>query len=301
MKPPPDGWDPDERDALDELPADLAALRARHDGDPPIDLLRAARHDALPEDLQGRAERRLSADPWARAIVDGLDAADAELDAAARDRMLSRIRRQTMPERRMPLRQFGALALGAAALLAIAVWLMPSISPSVPSAEPTVAGTPPANPPVATRVELPLEQPPIALSLSALTWRGGSADNPLLRDLKQPLDAFRERDYARADRAFAALETQYPQAVEVFFYGGVARLFVNDPARAVPALARAAELADTTFAPRVAWYRAVAEHRAGQIDAARARLDTVCRGGGEYSARACQATKEIGAAKNDGR
>ena len=148
--------------------------------------------------------------------------------------------------------------------------------------------------------QVPLDKPDVTLSLAALTWRGGGrsgsgSDNQLLADLKGPLDSFRNNDYARADRAFAALESRYPNAVEVFFYGGVSRLFVNDPQRAIAALTRAAALADTTFAPRTAWYLAIAEERAGHLSRARARLDELCRGTSDRAAPACAAVTRIDA------
>ena len=83
--------------------------------------------------------------------------------------------------------------------------------------------------------------------------------------------------------------------MEVFFYGGVSRLFVNDPQRAIAALTRAADLADTTFAPRTAWYLAIAEERAGHLSRARARLDELCRGTSDRAAQACAAVKRIDA------
>ena len=48
MKPPADGWDRDERDAIDELQDELESLQARHRDDPPIDLAarRASRRAA---------------------------------------------------------------------------------------------------------------------------------------------------------------------------------------------------------------------------------------------------------------
>ena len=48
MKPPRDGWDADEREALQDVEEELDALRTRHDHDPPLDLLRAGHQDALP-------------------------------------------------------------------------------------------------------------------------------------------------------------------------------------------------------------------------------------------------------------
>ena len=144
-----------------------------------------------------------------------------------------------------------------------------------------------------------------------MTWRGGgsgsgrgsggrssgsSGGNQLLADLKQPLDDFRNDDYASADRAFAAMESRYPNTVEVFFYGGVSRLFVNDPQRAIASLTKAAALADTTFAPRTAWYLAIAEERAGHLPRARALLDDLCRGTSDRAAPACAAVTRIDAA-----
>lgn len=298
MRPPPDGWDPDEREALDALQPDLDALQARHPTVPPMDLLRAARHDALPAELQARAERRLSEDAWARALVEGVDAVDPALSAAEEDRLLARVRPRAVDRRHARLPYYGAFALAAAAVVAMAIWIVPSAPPPTPPAELPRASTPPAAPPAAVRVELPLEHPPIVLSLAALTWRGGGADNPLLRDLKSPLDAFQQRDYVRADREFAAMEASYPRAVEVFFYGAVARLFLGEAGRALPAFERAAALSDSTLAPRISWYRAIAEYRAGNADAARARLETLCRAGGEYGSQACKGVEQIDATKD---
>jgi hypothetical protein len=108
------------------------------------------------------------------------------------------------------------------------------------------------------------------------------------------VDAYRKNDYAAADREFGALELRYPEAVEVFFFGGVSRLFVNDPERAIVAFQKAEEIGDAIFAPHVAWYRAVAEERAGHRSEARAQLDKVCRGASDRATRACEALKEMG-------
>jgi len=195
-------------------------------------------------------------------------------------------------------------ALAAAALVAIAAsaWIAfrgptpASVERQTPREHPPAekGGAAVATPPVWL---VPLDKPDVTLSLAALTWRGGGdgSGNQLLADLKEPLDGFRNNDYARADRAFAALESRYPNAVEVFFYGGVSRLLVNDPRRAVVALTRAADLADATFAPRVAWYLAIAEERAGHLPRARARLDELCRGTSDRAAQACAAVTRIDA------
>lgn len=317
MKPPQDGWDEQERDALDDLGATLDALRARHAGDPPVDLLRAARHDALPGVLQLAAADRLAADPWSRALTDSLSEALPAVDRVREDRVLAQIRaavaapaasRSWWASWRDSSWRVWATAT-AAALLVAAVWLArphvrtpdeppaPSpASPTAPAASPAPATAPGRAASAAPTIDLPLDAPVVTLSLAAVTWRAEGRQNPLLADLKAPLDAFRAADYARADPAFSRLEATYPRAVEVFFYGGVARLFIGDPARASVSLARAADLADESFAADVAWYRAIAEHRAGRTPAARPLLEDVCRSDNTHARQACVAVRQIDAA-----
>jgi hypothetical protein len=297
VKEPTDGWDQDERDALNDLRDELDAVRAHHPHTPPIDLLRAARLDALPPEVQSAAAHRLSSDAWSRALVDGLDDVDAVITSAEdRERLLARIRKDTgRPADRAASRRWFQPAVAAAALVALAAgtWAIwpgsqqpPAPLPSKP--EQTVAVTTQA--PV---FELPLDKPEITLSLASLTWRGEGKENRLLTDLKPALDAFRQGDYSKADAEFAALEARYPKAVEVFFYGGVARLFSNDAQRAAAALTRAAAVADDTFAPQVDWYRAVADQRAGNLPATRTRLESLCRGATARAAQACDALKKL--------
>ena len=247
MKVPADGWDPDEREALDEL------------------------QDVL--------------NPASEPLLTGAD----------EDRLLARIQREAgrgAPVARwMWLRPL--IATAALVVLGVGAWLAlrtasPTPFPSTAPPEQTIASTPKPAP-----FQLPLDKPDVVLSLSALTWRGSAGANQLLSDLKAPLDAYREGDYTRADRDFTALESRYPQAIEVFFYGGVSRLFANDAQRALAALTRASELADATFAPRVAWYRAIAEQRAGNLAQARAQLDELCRGTSDRAAPACAALKQL--------
>jgi len=296
MKPPADGWDRDEREMIEGLQDELTSLQARHRAEPPIDLLRAARHDALPPDLQAAATQRLSNDTWSRALVDGLDAAEPVLEADREDQLLARIRREADAPGRPAWWSWRYLAIGGAAaagVIAAAVLLRPGaeVPPDVgrPQPQATIADARPAP-----RFELPLDKPDVTLSLKALTWRGAGEGNALLADLKPPLDAFRRGDYAQVDRDLAALESRYPEAVEMLFYGGVARLFLNEEKRAIASFERASALADESFAPRIAWYRAVAEQRAGNDAEARRQLETVCRGGGERSREACAALAQLG-------
>jgi hypothetical protein len=246
MNTPADGWDRDEREALEEL------------------------RDALAH------------------------AGEASLSQADQDRLLARIYRGAQsrsPGQWSWLRP--ALATAALVVVVAGAWLAlrreaPAPSPGPP--EQAIVATPKPAP-----FQIPLDKPEVMLSLSALTWRGSTGTNPLLADLKDPLDAFRADDYARADHGFTALAPRYPDAVEVFFYAGVARLFEKDADGALTALTRAGELADATFAPRVAWYRAIAEQRTGRAAEARTRLDVLCRGGSDRAAAACAALKHIDA------
>ena len=66
MKAPKDGWDADEhRKRCRNLQTEIEELRKRHANDPPLELLRAARHDALPPDLQEEVGRFVSTDAGA--------------------------------------------------------------------------------------------------------------------------------------------------------------------------------------------------------------------------------------------
>jgi hypothetical protein len=133
--------------------------------------------------------------------------------------------------------------------------------------------------------------------MSALTWRGSKPasdnGNQLLTDLKPGLDAYRRGDYATADRELTALATRYPGTIEILFYQGVSRLFLNDLAGAITAFDAADAVGDPTFAADVTWYRAVAEQRAGNAANARTRLEAICSARGTDAARACTALEQI--------
>ncbi len=191
MKAPADGWDGEERDAIDELRDELETLQARHRDDPEIALLRAARHAVLPPDVQQAADDRLVNDAWSRALVDGLDAVEPSLDKHAEDQLLARIRRDGQPAQKDQQKdhQSGrrrwtwlrpALASAALVAVAAAAWIAfrgPTLAPvdrpiprEHPPAETSSAAvtTPPAW-------QVPLDKPDVTLSLAALTWRGSGS------------------------------------------------------------------------------------------------------------------------------
>ena len=87
----PDDWTEDEERLVAPLQQDLDAVRARHHGDPPLTLLRAADADALPEPLQADVAGELARHPWHRALLEGAAEAETGLDRAGEDRLLARI------------------------------------------------------------------------------------------------------------------------------------------------------------------------------------------------------------------
>src|SRR5437870_12413668 len=86
--------DADEREALRDVEEELEALRKRHENDPPLELLRAARRDALPPELQADAADYLSKDAWSRALVEGIEDAGILLTPANQDRLLAAIQKK---------------------------------------------------------------------------------------------------------------------------------------------------------------------------------------------------------------
>ena len=291
MKTPADGWDADERDALDGLEPVLDDLRARHAGDPPIELLRAARAGVLPEDVQRRVSQQLDESAWNRALVDGVNDDPPGLTADELSRLLRRIQqeaaRDARPEPRRSLWLWQpAFAAAAVVVIVASVWILRGrdatpVSRDEPEAQVAVNTPPDVAPPV-----LPLDKPAIKISAAALTFRGAN-DNQLLADLKPAFDAIRGDEYRAAVGEFTRLATQYPASVEVAFYEGIARLFLDDPNGALASLARAEQIGDSSFAPDITWYQAVALERAGRRDEARDRLRALCDQKAARSAEAC--------------
>src|SRR5262245_59823783 len=228
MKPPRDGWDPEEVEALDGIQDDVEALRRRHETDPPAALLRAAHHDALPAELQEDARGYLSTHAWSRALVEGFDAADASLSPRDQDRLLARLQKAANRSDALAVVWWrrAALAVSALAVLALAalatlMWRGAHVTAPAPSVassarpEPVEgrasapgstssprAGAAAAQPPSAPARQptLPLEKSPLMLSAVALTWRGPGVGSQLLPDMKPAVEAYRKGNYALADR-----------------------------------------------------------------------------------------------------
>jgi hypothetical protein len=293
----PADFDDDERAALAGLDAQLDAIRGRHQGDPPLDLLRAAHHDVLPGELQDQVSGHLRDNAWSRALVEGLDAGDGpELGARDADRLLRRIERAAQPAAGPAAWFRYVLVASGLVTAALALMLRPGLAPPAPSAvtaPPPAAAAPdvtaahaPATSPgeLPGAIVVPFEPAAVALSMASLTWRGGAAGPSRLAAFKPAFDAYRAGDYARAAAAFAALAAAHPGAVEPPFYQGVSLLLTGDFAAAVTALSAPALASDETFAAPAAWYRAVAELRLGRVREARPRLRALCASGSQPQA-----------------
>ena len=287
-------WDRDEREALAGLEDEIETMRQRHAGDPPFELLRAAHADALPPDLQTTVSEHLSASALSRTLAEGLGEDGPTLTAEEQERLLARIMKEAgKASETSRLWNWFRPALVGSGLVAVAslVWLVSSTTERsermAPPETTVVVALPPAVPPFL----LPLEKPDVRLGMGALTWRGTTgSSNQLLTDLKPGLDAYRRGDYANADRELTALAARYPGTIEILFYQGVSKLFLNDLAGAIASLTAAEAVGDRTFAADVSWYRAVAEQRSGNVPDARIRLDALCRAG---AARACSALEQL--------
>lgn len=227
---------------------------------------------------------------------------DEPVDLEEQDRLLARIRKDAGREHAGSVRSWkwlphsAAAAAGLAAVIITVVWIQwprTVLAPAPLTAQPAPGSTSVAAP-AGPAYEIPLDKPPITLSTRALTWRGtGGGDDEYLDALKPGLDSFRAGEFERAANRLEPLEVRYPRAIEVFYYGGVAKLFAGNVRGALESLEKAERLADDVFAPEVAWYLAAAEQRAGQIDKARAHLAPLCKAGGSFGARACEAIKQL--------
>ena len=296
----PDDWTEDEERIVAPVEPDLDAVRARHRHDPPLPVLRAADAASLPDPLQDEIAGRIERSRWHRALVDGIADTEPGLDREKEDHLLARIHAQTAQGAsarvlRFPRAWRPILALAAAAVLVTAVVLRLR-APERPAGTlpPAMTGAAPARPGAPALVyALTLDKPEVKLTASALVRRSTGREAKFVDDVAPALNAYRAGDYRTAAEAFVRVQPQYPAAVEIPFYLGVTRLFLDDAPGAVSSLEAARRVADQTFADDVRWYLAIARERAGDRSAARAELEALCSGQSAYSARACAAAPKF--------
>jgi hypothetical protein len=290
-----DDWDDDERRLLDELQPELDRVRARHRNDPPFELLRAAREEALPDPLQAAVGAHLERSEWSRALVEGAGGDEMSLDPDSERRLLARVTRSARSTRthaRWSMRLW-IPAFSAAAVLIVTVAVLRRTPESLP--KPQRQGAPESQVAAARPASfvLALEPPDVKLTQTALVLRSAGSDTRFVDDIAPALNAYRAGDYAEADRRFAAVNPQYPKSVELSFYHAIVRLFLNDAAGAIASLQGARRLDDGSFAPEISWYLSVAYERAGEPGRARAELSTLCRQSSAFSRRACEAASTL--------
>ena len=191
---------------------------------------RAADADALPEPLQGAIAEHLEQSAWSRALVEGGAGADAALDAGDQQRLFAKSSvRPATPAVSAWRPWLWIPALAAAAVLVLIVGVLrrsgsdrPFDQRPLPPPESQVAVAQPA--PAFT---LALDKADVKLTPAALVLRSDGRGARFVDDIAPALDAYRAGDYAEADRRFA-LSDAISKSVEVAFYRGVSRLFLND-------------------------------------------------------------------------
>lgn len=289
------------------LGAPLEQLRAVRAHCPPLEAVRALAGDALPLESQAGVKQHVASCAACQALA--ADLQDEELTgptASETQRITARVAagkdegaqsaavaNASRIAGRRPLSSLWRPALAVAALVALFV-VVSRVGVPPPQQAPPVAQTvaPAAVIPAALRFELP----DVHLRAAAvLRPRGEGGSRGFVADVAPALDAYRAKNFAEAARQFAALETRHPRAVEVFFYGGVSQLALGQNDAAMRSLEGAARLKEQEFASEIAWYLALAEHRAGRLEAARARLQNLCNGKNAFAARACEAVKALDA------
>ena len=294
----PEDWDSHEAELVAPVRAELDALRAKHRHDPPLDLLRAADAGALPDELHDTVAASLARSPWQRQLVEDLTEVGPELDEAGQARLLARIQTEagrsataSAPARRFSVSWRPILAFAAMAVIVTGVIVRMRPGPEAPVAP---AGTSAVAPPATTpSFVLTLDKPDVKLTAKALVRRSTGREAGFMDDIAPAMNAFRAGDYQTATREFARVAPQYPDFVEIPFYLGVSRLFLNDAPSAITALESAQKMSDDTFSADVTWYLAVAHERTGDVAAARSELDVLCKGSSTYAARACDAAARI--------
>jgi hypothetical protein len=292
-----------ERDLVARLGVPLDQVRARCAGCPPPATVRALAMGTMPDEMAASVRRHVASCEICAAIAADLN--DDELTALTageaqriRARITSGVEegpRATVavrPSRRGFGWRLTVLGPALAAAAALVLFIGTGRTRVPPAAPPAVAEAPPVAPVIPPALRL--EMPDLRMSgASVLSTRGEGGSEQYLKDLAAPFDAYRAGHYADAARLLGALETKYPKATEVFFYGGVSRLHEQDTDEALGRLERARAIGEPEFSGEVSFYRALALHRAGRVEAARPEFDKLCATKDEFASRACDAARAM--------
>jgi TolA-binding protein len=277
-----DKLDPEEREALAPLRRELEELARRHENDPPLDLLRAAKAGALPDAAQRFVAQHLEQSAWSRALASDLE--DVAPDSSDRERILARVRASARAEAHAESGRnwyrFWRPALAALAVTSLAVIVLRNVKVQSPPTA-TQSSAPPARPLIA------VEKPAVTLPASLLAVRGERSTQEFLKDLRPALDAYRADKFQEAAQEFEALSRKYPQSREVNFYLGVSRLLLHQAPGAVEPLLTARRLEGAQRSPQTSWYLALAYQQIKADDQFLSEMRALCHGTSEFASRAC--------------
>jgi len=289
--------EPFEAEWLAEARGQVEALQKQRQTCPSFHLVRAARAEALPDELQAAVTSHIAGCRTCASSRADLEHVGASADITQEEtlRILSRVRREGLSTERSALSWFfswrTAFATAALALCAIVVvqQMRKTVRPASPTG--TVSRQEPA---VQVPEALRLDKPDVKLTLAVLTWRGDSSKGQqLLADMGPALNLYKADRFADAARELETVSAKYPASVEIFFYLGISRLFLDDHAAAIKALEKADGLARDSFSADVSWYLALAYFKSGRIADAQARLTSLAAGNSPYSTRARAAVEAL--------
>lgn len=248
------------------------------------DVLMALAGDALPEDVRRAAEAHVAACAACRALAADLHAIEPEVPGSLDQRVLAQRSAQHWWRTVLPLAAVLVVAVGAG------VWWRAQREPPGQSASVNITDPAPVAPRVAGTWNV--EKPALLLPMAtALVVRGD--EDKANRDLAAALAPYRQNDFAAAGTALQRVVADYPTMGEAWFYLGASRLLGGDPAGARVALAEARTRGVADRDDELAWLLATAEARSGHHAEARARLESLCQGGGDFRRPACAALPEL--------
>ena len=291
--------DPVEPELSSELDTALSELRARVHGCPPPDLLQAAQADVLPDEQAKEVKQHAERCSLCKSLLADLESLDeVELDKAGRQRIWAQIKDGMPAETKAPRAYWWWLRplpmAGAVATLAVLIFGVVLVRDRQRPETPTAENHPPAAV-GALPSAFQLEKAPIVLPASAaIVWRGREdLAAKQARELKQALVPYAANNYAEATRRLRALHKKYPRMAEASYYLGISQLFLNDNEQAARSLNDAVKLAQPSLSEQAKWYLALADYRTGKPNLANGLLEPLCSAGGNDSARACAAVKEL--------
>jgi hypothetical protein len=265
---------------------DYTGPRATTLGCPPPDVLLALGGDALPEDIRRPAETHVARCAACRVLLADIAQIEPEAPASLDRRVLD-----ATPSGGSAWRTI-VLPLAAVLVAAVGVGIYYR-TPPAPEATVATAPAPTADPaPIPRGGSWDIRKPALLLPLAtAVVVRGEEAEASAA--LAAALAPYRTDDYVAAERQLEDVVTRFPESADAWFYLGATRLLDGDPSGAREALTRSRSLGVGDRDDEAAWLLATSEARVGALDEARARLRSLCDGGGEFKTAACSALARL--------